>query len=546
MEEEKRPKRATKKQMEEIDGALQSVGFEMGWADFVKGITTESGRKSFAKSMKSTLQGIDDLSAKSAYDGIYQPLLSQDLLQEININPRTTTSEEIEKMLASPQYYADALRGINLYLSYAVGAYRRTIWYFNTIKSFNYDLRPVDFAEDKDIDDVEYMKSYTKALDVLKKLNIKYQIPKIDLQVMYDGFACYYINETSDSISFVLLPSKFCYITAPNSYSFSCAFDLTYFDRFANPAMREAVPNLYAAYEDFCQMREERMAGKKKIDGDLIPMQYYPLPLSKSWTFTFSPIHPDKVPPMSSAMSSGLDIIGYKSLMKNQFALNLFKLIAFKIPLSKDTNKPIITYEQASLIISAIKTTMPTNVIPFASPFESEAISVDQTSKFEDVIDISNNSFYSSAGVPQALFGSKEAKQGSALAIAANVDFAYASTHMYSQFENMVNFILFSNTGKYKFKVKFFGNKLTEAKDASEYGTLMRTCNLPATRLFAMLGYEPFEIVPTLKLEERLGIKELLTPIKSAFNSKDEGESGAKRKNELALTDGGTNSRDYE
>lgn len=539
-EENKNPKLATEEQLKKIDNSLQDLGYENGWDGFLNEMYTVNGRNNFAKSLSSQLNGIEQISLKSAQDGYYQPVLSQDLLQDININPRISSSEEIEAMLVSPQLYYDQLNSINQYLAYSVGVYRRTIWYFNTIKSFKYDLKPINIPFGEELNKDEYIKSYNKALDVLRKLNIKYQIPKMDLQVMYDGFAVYYISETSDNLTFIPLPSKFCYITAPYTFGWRVAFDLAYFDRYA--VGLDSIPELKNAYDYFVELRRSGLRGDKTYKDKLTVAQYYPLPANKTATFTFDPIHPDRLPPLTSAMGSALDILSYRQLLKNQLGLSLYKLISLKIPLDSQTNKPAMTYEQASMITQAIASLLPENVIPFSSPFETEAINVDQTQKYEDIIKISNDSYYSASGTTQAVFGSSDIKQGTAIKQAVGVDFAYVSTHMYSQFDNVVNNLLWASTGKYKFKVSFFGNSLTDKEDSTDYASLVKTANMPVGKLFAYEGYEPFEVYGTLKSEDILGLKELMTPLVSAFNSKQDG-GGAPTKNRVS--DGGEISQDY-
>ncbi len=98
-------------------------------------------------------------------------------------------------------------------------------------------------------------------------------------------------------------------------------------------------------------------------------------------------------------------------------------------------------------------------------------------------------------------------------------------------------------TGQYKFKVNFFGNKLTNQKNSADYATMVRTANMPAQKLFAYEGYEPFEVVSTLLLENHIGLKDMMKPIVSAFNSSSE-DVGAKEKNDI--TESGEATRDYE
>jgi hypothetical protein len=268
------------------------------------------------------------------------------------------------------------------------------------------------------------------------------------------------------------------------------------------------------------------------------------VPVESGWVFTFDPIHPDKVPPLSSAMSAALDTLSYKELLKNKMALDLYKVIAMKIPLDKDNKQMAITYTLAEEITQTIQSLLPENIKAYSSPFESESISTDQSGRFDQIVDVSNNVYYASAGQSQGLFGSSDIKQGTALLLSSRVDFAYASTHMYSQFANFVNWVLLRKTKKYTFKVKFFGNKLNEKEERELALKEMTTGNSGVFDYFAAKGYEPFQVKSTLILEKALGLRDLMLPLTSMFNSKTGKDKG--REESDSVGEAGELSRDME
>lgn len=536
-----RERPATPEQMNFINNKIRDLGLGDSLEDFAFNFVSDGYKTNFAASLSKQLQATQSIADIYAEQGSYQPQLSERLYQQLNINPRIATSEQIERWLEQPQFHSDELRGLSQYLNYAVGQYHRSLWYFNTIKSFNYTLNPTDVDNIDNVSEGDYLHAYQICLKTLRKMNIKYQFPKMDLQVITDGVGFYWISETEDTITFLQLPAEWCYIVAPWTYGFQFAFDLTYFDRYVG--LDIAIPELYEAYEHFVRMRESMNISPEKIHY----LQYYPVPVEKSWVFTFDPVHPDKVPPLSSAMGAALDVISYKQLLKDMLALDLFKVIALKIPLKKDGNNMAISYQEAREITQVIQASFPDNIIAYSSPFDSESIAVNQTDRFSDIVGISNDTFYSNVGVSDGNFGSNQIRQGTALQFASTVDFAYASTHMYSQFSNCVNWILSQKTRKYKFNVSFFGNKLNDQAETKSYADLVRTANMPVMKLFAYVGMEPFEVVSTLRLESELGIKDLMTPLTSAFqkSAKDSGKTNGRPQQEV-VSDAGEKSRDYK
>lgn len=539
-DKKKQQRAATPEQMNFINESIRNAGLGDSLDDFASRFVSDSYRANFATTLSKQLQATQSIADGFAKDGTSQPQLSEQLYQQLNINPRIATSEQIDRWLEQPQYFSEELRGLSQYLNYAVGQYHRSIWYFNTIKSFNYTLNPTDIDNGDSVSEKDYLHAYEICLKTLRKMNIKYQFPKIDLQVLIDGVGFYWIAETDDTLSFLQLPSEWCYIVAPWTYGFQFAFDLTYFDRYVG--LDIAIPELYEAYNHFVSMRESKNLSPEKIQY----LQYYPVPVDRSWVFTFDPVHPDKVPPLSSAMGAALDVISYKQLLKDMLALDLFKVIALKIPLKKDGNNMAISYNEAREITQVIQSSFPDNIIAYSSPFDSESIAVNQTDRFSDIVGISNDTFYSNVGVSDGNFGSNQIRQGTALQFASTVDFAYASTHMYSQFSNCVNWILLQKTRKYKFTVTFFGNKLNDQAETKSYADLVRTANMPVMKLFAYAGFEPFEVISTLRLESELGVKNLMEPLTSAFqkSAKDSGKANGRPQQEV-VSDAGEKSRDY-
>ena len=155
--------------------------------DFVSEMQDVNKRKQFSQNLAKQLQQVDQLAAISSANGKYQPLYSENLLQDINISPKVASSEDIDNWLMHPTKYSENLRHVSQYLSYAVGQYHRTLWYFNSIKAYNYELIPSDSDIEDNINMNDYWHSYDIALRTCQKLNIKYQIPKVDLEVMYNG-----------------------------------------------------------------------------------------------------------------------------------------------------------------------------------------------------------------------------------------------------------------------------------------------------------------------------------------------------------------------
>ena len=535
---------ATKEQIDEINKGLKQIGIGDSLEDFAKKYGTQEYRETFAKSLSKSLKSLSRLSQLDTHNGSYQAVLSQNMFQDININPRVASSEELEGWLTQPSKYDSELRSLSQYLNYAVGQYNSLLWITSTSKAFNYVMLPAEPDIKKEVKTKDYKESYESACNILRKLNLKSQLAKVDLQVTFDGVAFYYIYETTEEITLYQLPTEYCYIVAPWAYGYRFAFDLTYFNDYVSIG-GIAFPELKEAYERLVKAREDGIDGK-----DLASIQYYVFEPNKGWCFTFDPIHPDKVPPFAGAMLSALDVLSYRQLIKDKAIFELYKVLALKIPLQKDNQKMSITYEEAAAIRNVIQAQLPSNVTCYASPFDSEAIDTEQIDDLDDLIKLGSNSFSSSSGLNEALFGGGDMKQATALQFCYQVFFQRTSKNMYRQYENFINWMLRKECGT-KFKIQMFGSTARPQDDINMYSNIVKNNNCGVEFLFAAMGMEPFSTLSMLQLDDELGYRDLMIPIQSMFQSsgsnlETKGDPGRPKKNDSDLAESGERSRDYE
>ena len=495
--------------------------------------------KEFATSLKRDISQAQVLAAISADKGSYQPILSEELTQEINFNPSSATNKDIETWLLQPQVYDQKLRALSHYLEYAVGQYNRAVRYFSSMLSFNCELLPKDVNVDLYInEDVnKYKNSYLKACDVISRIKPSDRFPSMALATMQDGASFWWIEDMNTEISFLQLPIDYCYITSKWAMGWTAAIDLTYFDRMAY--MPNVIPELQNAYKTFLKKREEGLQGK-----DLAPYQYYAMPADKCWVFTFDPNKALKIPPLAPSMGSALDLISYRKLLKDKSALDLWKVLAAKIPMKRNTDEIAIPYEEAAKIVAMIQSTLPDNISVFATPFEVDDIVTNQVNTLDNVVDLSNNVFYASMGTTGNFFGSSDNDSARAIVLNQEIDFYYVASALYCQFDNMVNWLLNMKVRPYHWSVRFSGNNLTKRDDITSALKLVTTSNFPVSYLAAACGYLPHEVNGLALIEEAFNLKEKMKPLQSQFQTSDATGGGAERMGDAELSDAGIATRE--
>lgn len=499
--------------------------------------TVDSFVKDFATSLKRDMMQAQVLSALAASSGTYQPILSEQLVQEINIDPAAATSEQISMWLLDPVRYNKNLRALSQYLENAVGQYNRAVHYYADILSFDVGLYPKDVntnlyvSENPD----KYKNSYLKACDVLARMKPKDRFHAMSLATMQDGVSFWWVEDTNTEISFLQLPTDFCYITSRWAMGWTAAIDLSYFDRMIY--VPHTIPELESAYNTFIQKRQEGLGGK-----DLAPYQYYAMPVDKCWVFTFDPNKASKIPPLAPTFGAALDLISYRQLLKDKSALELWKVLAAKIPMKRNTDEMAIPYGEAADIVAMIQATLPDNISVFATPFDVNDIVTNQVGTMDNIVDLSNNTFYSSMGTTGNFFGEADNDSAKAIVLNQEIDFYYVARSLYAQFDNMVNWYLNLNVRPYHWSVRFTGNNLTKRDDIATALKLVTTANFPVSYLATACGMLPHEIGGLTALENMLGLKESMRPLQSQFQSATEGS--VERKSDLDLSDEGEATRD--
>lgn len=493
--------------------------------------------KEFATSLKRDVAQAQVLAQLAASDGKYEPVLAEQLTQEINFNPEAATSQDITTWLLQPQRYDSNLRALSQYLEYAVGQYNKAVHYYADILSFNCSLLPKDVNTELYLADdaTRYKQSYYKACDLIARIKPHDKFHGMALATMQDGVSFWWIEDMNTEISFLQLPTDYCYITSKWALGWTAAIDLSYFDRMT--FLPTVVPELQNAYKVFLQKRKEGLRGK-----DLAPFQYFAMPPEKCWVFTFDPNKATKVPPLAPTFGAALDLISYRKLLKDKSILELWKVIAAKIPMKRNSDEMAFPYGEAAQIVAMIQSTLPDNMSVFATPFDTEPIVTNQVGTMDDIVNLSNNVFYSAMGTTGNFFGETNNDSAKAIVLNAEIDFYYVSRSLYAQFDNMVNWMLNLKVKPYHWSVRFSGNNLTKRDDIASILKLVTTANFPASMLASVCGYLPHELNSVSLLEDALGVKEHMKPLQSQFQTS--GETGAERMTDAELSEAGEATRE--
>lgn len=443
--------------------------------------------ETFAKNLYKTL----DLLTRNPY---YVPMYANTLVKDINMHPKKPTMTQLKEWLDNPLSHEKDLRDVALHLEDQIMQYKRSVYQFAKILSFNYYLYPISKVpkEEKDIE--EYKKCKAKAYLWLKKFRPKEQFTKAWISTIEEGGKFFYVRESEKYIDLQEMPSDWSMIDGKCSVGFTYAFNMAYFCKIPQEAIL-----LYAP--EFAEWFKEFIIEQRKNN---LMIYWKRMPIEKSVVFTFDDIHPTLAPPLMGVFKDALQIQEYKDLLKTKTQLSTYQLLMQEIPKDSD-GKPTIDPTLAAQFVALVQAVLPLGVITASSPMKTESLKFTESQTQNNITGLGEELFWESVGISAVQFG-KTSNSVATLKYSNESDYLFVNS-FYEQCNRFVNYQLSLVTGKFQFGVKFFGNAYEIDEDidrnlkAAQYG-------MPKKKLIASLGYEPYEYENLLDDENLEGLND--------------------------------------
>lgn len=491
-------------------------------------MSTENFLESFSNTLYASLRKINN----SPY---YMPQYANTLMKDINISPHKPTSQEIEKWLINPQRYEQQLSNLSQYLEGVIMQYERTIYHFATLLTFNYYLYPITPIPTDKKDITTFKNSYNKALNWLRMFRPKEQLQNVMFGILREGGKYYYVRESEQYIDLQEMPQEWCVIDGRTSLGFTYSFNMSFF--YKTPQALDEYANEFTEWYDEFYDDYKNNAGKP---------YYKKMPPEKSSVFLFDDTKAARLNPLRALFKDALDIQEYKSLLKTKAMLDTWKLIYLKSPLDKD-GKPTIDKNLIANWVAVAQACLPYGAVAFGSPLEAQELKVADNQYINILGNLTNSKYWENAGVNANVMGSSEAKSASAIKASLETDVNFVS-HLYPIFERFINFQLSQKTGKYKFGVKFFGDKFHIGDIRKELKEAIQYDDSNYFKWMSSLDYEPFEVENLNNMMNALGLRKKIKPLMSShtMSSKDGKENNRPKEDESDLGDAGEITRDYE
>ena len=452
---------------------------------------------------------------------LYNPLLANQYLKDINMRPANQSREQVQQMVANPRNYEQGLRRLSQYLYNTQLIYKRMVHYLADILTFDWYPIPIN-ATEEDMKKNTFKKDLDLLYEWFDKFNVKREFRKALLKMVLEDGYFVYLREDEDSLFLQEMPIDWCIIDAIWKYGYLYSFNLMYFQQ-PGVDINGFAPEFKKYYKNALDIQKNNTyypnIRAEKRDGMWFFWQQ--INPENGWVFKFHTHFAGLVPPLIGIFIDLVDIPKFKDLQSIKSELEAYKLIFGTVPRAKDnksgnfTDDFAIDAETLAEFIALVKSGLPSNIDFRVAPLEDvETFTFDNPENRNDVLARALNNIYSQAGIDKSLFNT-ERPNIATMNMTKLTDSSFVE-RLYSQFEDFCTYHINKTTKKYKFKIRFEGT-IFDKKDRLEEVLKEAQNGIITPKLASALGVTLKELYVGIKLMNALGFPNILTPIKTAY-----------------------------
>lgn len=450
--------------------------------------------------------------------------LREILMQNVGKNGNYTfmryTKDLIKRYVSNPYNYQNEIREVSRFLYRTSTLYKKIVLYHATMPLYNYQItQKSNILVDGDYE--KSMKEYQKVIKRLNAFNIKKTFTEMMINLIVDGVYYGFVYSFKDDGAFIhRLDPRYCRIIGKNEASqWVYAFDMQYFAVGDNIIFVD--PN--AGYPD--QLWDEVFqegwklynTDKKKNRWQVLPTNRTICALANDESEMFYP-----QPLFEGIFPQLLDVMDYEQLMADKAVLENYILLVSKIPLIEKSDRVddfAVSLELVQEMQKLIDDAVPDLVGTAYSPLDVNMIEFRRSNTTDDVDMVANsinNVFTQSGATKLAVAGGDITNQVGLKQAIAN-DMAITFMLVTRLEDNFSYWIKRNITEHVTFKIhrQTWYNKdeyIQTKKDAATLGG-------SALDYLTSLDMSPFEAFNQLLFENRSGIKDIMIPLRSSWQT---------------------------
>ena len=512
------------------------------------------------KISRSDVQDVIDFSSGlMAMDGFYSPFLSNQLLTNLNNNPRLPSAESVKKALNDYKNSGEELQGFVEFASSFDMIFKRTLYSYANALSFDLQVTCKNAYTESDYQSDEYKKDRQTVDNFLTNFDYKKEFYNVLLNVLKRDTYFTWFRKTKTGnrgkmkFALQIMPQDYCMLTGYFEkgllwslnilYYMQPGVDLNGFDPSITKTYLRALETI-DSYVPSAPLNDRK--GSYAMWADVSP-------LDGAWAWKFDTSSFANNPFLSPYVANVLRSDEIGELQYNKDLIAASGILAGEIKLfdsaksGTKANQFAIDPKTLGTFMSLVKKGLQSTIKAVAVPLENI--------KFFQFEDKNPNSYTNEltttagigTGISRVIYSSD--KMSNAELEAALNEVYQTMKPMYAQFNNFLDFYVNQMTSKYKFKFEFVGSNYQFERDA-RFDKMMKMADkglvLNSSAWASAVGMNPVTFDRMLAESKYTGwIDKYSTMMLNANTSSyKDNEGGRERKNARDLTDSGEASRE--
>lgn len=491
--------------------------------------------------------------------GYYSPWLSNQIMQNINNNPRIPDFEKIKEALSNYKTSAKELQGYNEFMMQYDMIFKRTLYsYVNTL-AFDLEITCTNAFTADDYKSEEYKEDKKRVYNFLDKFNYQKEFREATLEVMLHETDFVWFRKTkwgNKGMKFALqtMPQDYCLLTAKWEKGWLWDFDYNYFlqpgvDLLSyDPAVVKMYQQIFVDPKNPINYRPttplNERTGQFAYWGQTSPN-------NGAWCFKFNSNNVNQTPFLSPFLKNAIRNEEVEQLQYNKDMIAAYAILAGEIRLMDNdksgtkTNRFAIDPTTLGAFMAKAKAGLGDLVKLAALPTENTSMY-----QFKD----GNTGMYSNqletsagvgSGVSRVIYSSDRMSNAE---IEAGITDQYNTMKpLYYQYSEFMNFFVNQLTKKYKFNFRFNGcsyefdrkNRFERLLKLSEKGI-----TLGPSAWASAAGYRPQDFERLMEEAKYSDFSSKLMLLMNANTTAQSNKNGRPVKDTSELSESGEMNRD--
>lgn len=512
------------------------------------------------KISRSDIQDVIDFSAGlMAVDNFYSPFLSNQLLTNLNNNPRLPSAESVKKALNDYKNSGEELQGFVEFASSFDMIFKRTLYSYANALSFDLQVTCKNAYTESDYQSDEYKKDRQTVDNFLTNFDYKKEFYNVLLNVLKRDTYFTWFRKTKTGnrgkmkFALQIMPQDYCMLTGyfekgllwsmNQLYWTLPGVDLDSYDPSLKRTYQRALENAELNYKPSAPLNER--TGSYALWADVSP-------LDGAWCFKWATDNFANNPFLSPYVANVLRSDEIGELQYNKDLIAASGILAGEIQLydqarsGQKANQFSIDPKTLGAFMQKVK-----SGLNGAAKIAAVPLANIKYFQFEDKNPNSyTNELTTTAGIgtgiSRVIYSSD--KMSNAELEAALNEVYQTMKPMYAQFNNFLDFYVNQMTNKYKFKFEFVGSNYQFERDA-RFDKMMKMADkglvLNSSAWASAVGMNPVTFDRMLAESKYTGwIDKYSTLMLNANTTAQSNEGGRPRQSGTSLTESGEASRE--